>query len=329
MITRISTANREEWKALRKNYIGGSDAAAVVGLNHFSSPYALWAEKTGRTPAFEGNLATDVGTFLEDFIAQRFSAESGKKVRRANQSFINDRYPWAIANIDRDIVGEDSGLECKSTSALNTKRFRGGEFPTNYYCQCVHYLGVTEKTRWYLAVLIGNHDFKIYQLTRSERDACPEWCESSVYISDEEIAALMTAEEVFWNENVKKDVPPAPDGSRSCAEAINTVFEASNDDVCVSLFAYAQDLETRNKLCFQIKELESMRDEIDNRIKTFMGDAGSGECDTYHVTWTSSERKSFDSKRFVKDHPSLDLSGYYKTSSYRTFKVTKTKIKEI
>ena len=57
MITKISTATREEWKALRKNYIGGSDAASVVGLNPFSSPYALWAEKTGKTPPFEGNLA--------------------------------------------------------------------------------------------------------------------------------------------------------------------------------------------------------------------------------------------------------------------------------
>ncbi|MBO5701345.1 MAG: YqaJ viral recombinase family protein [Clostridia bacterium] len=326
MITRISTANREEWKALRSKYIGGSDAAAVVGLNHFSSPYALWAEKTGKTPPFEGNLTTDVGTYLEDFIAKRFESESGKKVRRANQSFINDRYPWAIANIDRDIVGEDSGLECKSTSALNTKRFRGGEFPTNYYCQCVHYLAVTEKTRWYLAVLIGNHDFKIYQLTRSERDTCPEWCESSVYISDEEITALMTAEDVFWNDYVIKDVPPSPDGSRSCTDAINTVYSESSDE-CVSLFAYAADLEQRNQINFQIKDLERIRDEIDNRIKTFMGDAGHGECDSYKVTWASSERKTFDSKRFAKDYAALDLSAYYKTSSYRTFKVTKIKEK--
>lgn len=324
MITKISTANREEWRQLRKNYIGGSDAASVVGLNPFSSPYALWAEKTGKTPPFEGNLATDVGTYLEDFIAKKFETETGKKVRRANQSFINDRYPWAIANIDRDIVGEDSGLECKSTSALNTRRFKNGDFPTNYYCQCVHYLAVTEKTRWYLAVLIGNHDFKIYQLTRSELDICPEWCESSVYISDEEISALMTAEEVFWEENIKKDVPPAPDGSDSCGEAIKAIYPESSED-SVSLFAYESDLEQRAALSAQIKELEGIRDEIDNRIKSFMGEAGHGESNGYKVTWTSSTRNSFDSKKFAADHRSLDLSAYYKTSSYRTFKVTKIK----
>ena len=45
-ITKVKTASHEEWKELRSHYIGGSDAAAVVGLNAFSSPYALWAEKT-------------------------------------------------------------------------------------------------------------------------------------------------------------------------------------------------------------------------------------------------------------------------------------------
>ena len=64
MITKQSTANHEEWLALRHKYIGGSDAAAVVGLNAYVSPYTLWAEKTGRLPGFEGNLATEVGTYL-------------------------------------------------------------------------------------------------------------------------------------------------------------------------------------------------------------------------------------------------------------------------
>ena len=321
-ITKVATKSRDEWKALRAKYIGGSDAASVVGLNPFSSPYALWAEKTGKTHPFEGNLATDVGTFLEDFIAKKFEQASGKKVRRENKSFLNDKYPWAIANIDRDIVGEDSGLECKSTSVLNTRRFKNGEFPTNYYCQCVHYLGVTEKKRWYLAVLIGNSDFLIYQLTRVADDDVPEWCESSVYISDTEIAALMSAEADFWNNNVKRDIPPAADGSRSCTEAIKTLYPESSED-SVNLFAYERDLDQRDALSAQIKELETIREDIDNRIKTFMGTAGRGESSRYKVSWTTSTRNNFDHKRFEQEHSHIDLSGYYKTSAYRTFKVTK------
>ena len=35
MIKEYKTKSKEEWKALRKNYIGGSDAASVIGLNPF------------------------------------------------------------------------------------------------------------------------------------------------------------------------------------------------------------------------------------------------------------------------------------------------------
>ena len=51
-ITKVKTANHEEWLKLRSQYIGGSDAAAVVGLNAYASPYSLWAEKTGKIPGF-------------------------------------------------------------------------------------------------------------------------------------------------------------------------------------------------------------------------------------------------------------------------------------
>lgn len=35
-ITKVKTANHEEWLALRHRYIGGSDSAMVVGLNAYS-----------------------------------------------------------------------------------------------------------------------------------------------------------------------------------------------------------------------------------------------------------------------------------------------------
>lgn len=306
-ITKVKTASHEEWKELRSHYIGGSDAAAVVGLNAFSSPYALWAEKTGKAPGFSGNLATEVGTYLEEFVAQKFAAETGKRVRKSNQSFFNSDYPWAIANIDREIIGEDAGLEIKTTSELNMKKFRGGEYPANYYCQCVHYLGMTGKQRWYLAVLIGNRDFRWFTIERDEA----------------EIAALMAAEADFW-EMVKNNTPPVADGSQATTAAIKTIYAESNEntvDLTLENTALAQYIAIGK----QIAELESMRDEAANKIKSFMGDAGGGECDGFRVSWKSSTRRTFDSKRFAKENPGLDLAGYYKETSTRTFRVTELK----
>lgn len=303
-ITKVKTANHDEWLNLRSQYIGGSDAAAVVGLNTYSSPYTLWAQKTGRLPNFQGNLATEVGTYLESFVADKFEAETGKKVRRCNLSFLNSQYPWAIGNIDREIVGEDAGLEIKTTDSLNMGKFKNGEYPANYYVQCVHYMALTGKKRWYLAVLIGNKDFKWFTIERDEA----------------EIAALMNAEKEFW-QHVKEDKPPEIDGTESTSKTIKTIYADSNNEM-IDLYLHKSEIEQYVDLGKKIKELETMRDEAANRIKVFMGDSSGGECDNYRVSWKSRTRSTFDSKRFAKDNPDIDLSEYFKTSSYRTFKVT-------
>lgn len=306
-ITKVKTANHEEWKKLRGQYIGGSDAATVVGLNAFSSPYSLWAEKTGKVPGFNGNLATEVGTYLEEFVAQKFAEVTGKKVRKCNHSFLNSQYPWAIANIDREIVGEDAGLEIKTTSELNLKKFKGGEYPANYYCQCVHYMAVTGKKRWYLAVLIGNREFRWFTIERDEA----------------EIEALMTAEAEFW-EYVKNNTPPPTDGTQATTDTIKAIYEDSIGGM-VDLYLHKTDLEQYQALTNQIKELEALKTEIANRVKVFMGESDSGECDKYRVSWKSSTRQIFDSKRFAEDHKDMDLSPYYKETSARTFRVTEQK----
>lgn len=307
MITKQSTANHEEWKALRHKYIGGSDAAAVVGMNAYVSPYSLWAEKTGRLPGFEGNLATEVGTYLEEFVAQKFTQETGKKVRKSNQSWFNDQYPWAIANIDREIVGEDAGLEIKTTTELNLSKFKGGEYPSNYYVQIVHYLAVTGKKRWYLAVLIGNREFKWFTIERDE----------------DEIKALMEAEKAFW-EQVETDTPPIADGSSSTADTLSALYPNSND-TAIGIGAFERELDNYFRLKEQLENIASTIDGIANRIKDHLRECERGEGEKYKVSWKTQTRSTFDSKKFIADHPEMDVSKYFKTSNSRPFRVTEKK----
>ena len=307
MITKQSTANHDEWKALRHQYIGGSDAAAVVGLNAWVSPYALWAEKTGRLPGFGGNLATEVGTYLEEFVAQKFAQETGKKVRKSNQSWFNDQYPWAIANIDREIVGEDAGLEIKTTTELNLKKFKGGEFPDNYYVQCMHYLAVTGKQRWYLAVLIGNREFKWFTIERNE----------------DEINALMDAEREF-KLNVDNDTPPIADGASSTSDTLGTLYPNSND-TAIGIGAFERDLDNYFRLKEQLEQITETIDGIVNKLKAHLQECERGEGEKYKVSWKTQTRSTFDHKKFITDHPELDVSKYFKTSNTRPFKVTEKK----
>lgn len=308
MIQRFKTENREEWKALRKKYIGGSDAAAIIGLNAFSSAFSVWAEKTGQVPEFEGNLRTEVGSYLEEFVAQKFEDETGKQVRRCNLSLVNDEYPWAIANVDRMLVGEDAGLEIKTTSALNMKAFKGGEYPDNYYVQCVHYLAVTGKSKWYLAVLIGNSDFKIFEIYRDES----------------EIKALMDAEKDFWNNHVVKHIAPPADGHQATTDTIKQLF-GDPLEIKVDLTGLDDMFQQRKALNTQIKQLKEQLDSIDNQVKLMMGNATAGTCGTWTVSWKMQGTSGLDRDRIKLDFPALDFSKY--TTQSRVFRVSEKKIK--
>ncbi len=59
------------------------------------------------------------GRDLEAYVAQRFTEQTGKKVKRANAIFQSDENPFMLADFDRLIVGERAGLECKTVSAYN------------------------------------------------------------------------------------------------------------------------------------------------------------------------------------------------------------------
>lgn len=307
-IKEIAYKDHEEWLAIRKQYIGGSDAGAVIGMNPWRSAYTLWAEKTGKLPEFEGSVATKVGSFLEEFVAQMFEEETGKKVRRKNRVLVNDVYPFACANIDRKVVGEKAFLEIKTTNSFGImKQLRGTEFPEAYYAQCVHYLAVTGLDKAYLAVLVLGtpKDFKVYELERDEA----------------EIAALMKAEEEFWYECVLADKAPDPDGSESASETIAALYPDSTDE-SIDLTGYKGELEAYTELKAQKKRIEGMIQGIENRIKAVMENAGRGACDGYKVSYASSERKTFDAKRFAAEHSDIALDGYYKVTPVRTFKVT-------
>ena len=294
----------EEWLEHRQKSIGGSDASAILGMNTYCSPYTVWADKLGKLPPKEDNEAMRLGRDLEDYVAKRFTEETGKKVRKENNIIINPDYPFAHANVDRVVVGEDAGLECKTTSVMNLKRFKNGEYPENYYCQCVHYLMVTGAKRWYLGVLILGAGFKVFVIERDE----------------EEIAALAKSEEAFW-EYVKNNTPPETDGSDSTSETLTVIYPESNENT-VNLFAYEESLKQYIAIGKQIDELKKLKDQMANNVKAFMGEAGRGESNHFKVSWSSSLRTTFDHKKFASDNPNLDLTQYYKSSNTRTFRVS-------
>jgi putative phage-type endonuclease len=188
----------------RTKYLGGSDAAACLGLSRWKSPLAVWALKTGAIAEedISDRLPVKLGVRLEEAVAELFEEQTGKVVNRVNRTITHPQYDFLRANIDRKVLKEDAILECKTTSAWKAKEWDGEEVPREYVIQALHYLAVTGAAKCYVAVLIGNQDFKIKTV---ERD-------------DKVIADLIRREVHFWNEFVLKNVPP------SAARPTKTLF---------------------------------------------------------------------------------------------------------
>ena len=315
----ISGLSREEWLELRKQSIGGSEIGAVLGMNPWQSAYSLWCERTGRKAAFEGNLQTRIGTALEETIAKLFEETSGIKVQRTNFIWYNSDYPHMHASPDRLAVSGKTGLEIKTTSAFNTSRFRGEDFPEQYYAQAVQYMAVLEYTQWFIAVLIGNHAMKIYQLVRDPEIPRPEWADGRLVVEDGELTALRDAAQAFWT-CLETDTPPGVDGSDATTEALEEVYpEAGEGAEPMTFFGRDALVDEWFSIKAQADALEDRKKEIRNILCADMGLAETGWCGEHKVTWKNQTRSTFDAKAAVKDHP--ELNRYYKTSTTRVFTI--------
>ena len=322
---KISTRgmSREEWLEERRKSLGGSDMGAVLGLNKYRSPYTVWAEKTGRIGEEPENEAMRVGRDLEPYVASRFEEVSRKGVRRMNYLLRREDCPHLHANIDRQILGESSGLECKTANALNMKRYAVGEFPESYYAQCVTYLAVTGWERWFLAALVLGKGFYCYQITTVPDDYVPGWCESSVYVSPDEIAALKRCAADFWHDYVEADSPPPMDGMESTTETITSIYEGGGGEV--ELFGRERLVEQYQYLMSRKNAIEKSADAIKQHLMKDLGDNERGYCGRFTVDWKAQSRQTFDARAFAKDHPDMDLSRYYKTTNFRKFAVKEDK----
>lgn len=247
------------------------------------------------------------GRDLEDYVARRWMEETGKRVYRLPAMLYHPKYSFAHADVDRMVMGENAGLECKTTFSLDLKQFNGVEFPVQYYAQCIHYLAVTGADRWYLAVLAYGRGFFTFTLERDQA----------------EIDALMAAEADFWK-LVEQDTPPDADGSEATSAALREVYPIS-EQTTADLFGRDTVLREYMRLKEDKKVLDTRIGEIENTIKADMGEAESGLCGSFYISWKSQNRQTFQAKEFAKDHPSIDLAPYYKNTNLRSFKVTETR----
>lgn len=290
LMTVAEMQDREAWLKTRNLGIGGSEASVIVGLNKWKSPFQLWLEKTGQVEpeVLSGNEYVYWGTVLEQAVADRFCELTGKKVQKRG-IMQSEEYPFMLASVDRMVVGENAGLECKTTNGFASKQWEDDEVPDSYYVQCQHYMAVTGCEKWYIAVLIGGNKFIWKDIPRN----------------DDDIAALIQAEKDFWFKNIIGGEMPEVDGSSNCSLALQEQFRGGQTEPVV-LDEAEEIIVSIDEINSSIKELESLKKEKQNNLCKMLGDNEIALVGERKVTWKlQAGRVTVDSKMLKIDHPDI------------------------
>lgn len=302
----VNYISRKEWLELRKLGIGGSDAGAIAGMNPWKSPFSVYLEKTSDDiKEVEDNERMRVGRDLEDYVARRFEEATGKKVRRNNFMLQSEEYPFMLANVDREVMGENAVLECKTTSSYNKKEWEEG-IPLHYHLQVLHYMLVGNYDKGYIACLIGNEAFIYHEIERDE----------------ETLKYLIEIESRFWD-NLQKGIIPNPDGSDDCDNAIKEKYKYSQEDeILLSVdepkFGLLQELKEIQK------DTEKKIKQIEQEIKLDLGEFESGTSGKWKATWKPQSRTTIDSKKLKEEQPEI-AEKYSKTSETRVLRIKEIK----
>ncbi len=295
--------SHEEWLRYHKLGIGGSDVGAIAGVNAYRTAIQVYQDKVSDEVEKYDNEAMRLGRDMEEYVAQRFSEATGKKVRRSNYMYYDDEYPFMIADVDRMIVGENAALEVKTASPYSASHWQEDKIPLSYQIQCYHYMRVCQLDAVYVAVLIYGREFKYYKL---ERD-------------DEIINNLIQIEANFWKNHVEKKVLPNPDGSKLADSVIAEYFKDSEDKT-IALEGFDEKLSRREEVIKLLDKLETEKKLIEQELKMYLGDAEIAKSNIYQVNWKPFVSSRLDTKALQENEPQI-YQRYLRTTSSRRFTV--------
>jgi putative phage-type endonuclease len=287
----IDLVTRDQWLEARRKGIGGSDAAAALGLSPWKSPYALWAEKAEGWVDDRETEAMEAGLALEHAIGEWWSGRVGIPVTRDRRMLRSRQWPWMVVNLDFIALLDEPGpLEVKNVGLRMSDEWIDGEkAPDHYRAQVIHAQAVTGLGTGFLSALVGGQSLRTITVERDEQA----------------ILNLAEAERQFW-QLVQRHTPPEVDGSASTTVALNQRFASPVHDSEVELDPMVLDmLAARKALKQQEKEAGAKIDAYENTIKAMLGNAEIGTVDGKPVvTWKKQSRSGYvvEPSEFRKIH---------------------------
>lgn len=282
LATYQSYKDRDAWLEARKQGIGGSEAAAVLGISPWVSPLALYLRKLNLMPEQESSERMQWGLDLEDAVAAYYERETGRKLYspKPYTIFKSQEHPFMQCTIDRLIEQFDDrgpGVVQIKTAGPGQLAEWQEEVPLYYQIQIQHEMAVMGYKWGSLAVFFG--DFKGFI--------------ADVEKNDRFVEILIEKEKAFW-QRIQDQNPPPVDDSESSKAALHFQYgQDSGESIGLSGDALHWDRELLAAKAAK-KDAEKQIRELENKFKNEMG------FNTYGVlpngttyTWKTHQREGF------------------------------------
>lgn len=311
IIADTSKMTREEWLDIRKKSIGGSEIAAVIGMNRWKTQFAVWAEKTGRIDSsVQQSESMYWGTVMEAILRQEFAKRTGYSVKEAHYIFASVDNPFMTANIDGYVDlgnGEYAVLEIKTAGNYAESDWNDG-CPIEYYLQVQHYLYITGMQKAFIAVLIGGNNFKYLEIARDE----------------DTIQTIICCAKQFWD-MVKNDTPPAVTDKDNSLLA--TLYPQSKAVTVKIPDEYKAVLRQYNDAKQAIDQAKKLKEEAEAKLKAFMQENDTAVIDGYKITWKTSDRNTLSAEKVKALLTPEQIKDCTTTTTTRTLRISAIKAK--
>lgn len=300
----------------RRTWLGGSDAAVVLGVDPYRTLVDLWLEKTGLAVTKLDDVRRAAvlarGRRLEPVIREMAidklrAAGHQVKLLAKNRRYRDAKHRFLSAEIDFELEldGEEVNGDAKSVSHFVRDEWGepGSEdVPIHYAAQFMHGLMVhpRRRQRTLVAALRSLDDVDLYWTRRD----------------DVTIEAIRERELRFWHDNVKAKLPPAP----TSLDDIRGLFPKSRPANIEATPEIAAKVAELREIAKQQKDLAERETVLRFQIGQYMGDHAlltSGVRDL--MSFEEQARSHFDLTAFRRKHPDWEAM-FTRTSTTRVLR---------
>lgn len=293
------TATREEWLAARRSGVGASEVASVLGLSRYkgTNPWAVWADKTGLTPARDATRAMVRGLMMERALVDLWVAEDATfPIIVKRRGLMRSRqFPVLMASLDFVSVCPAGRCTVEAKTQSDMRDWDGNEVPLEFQIQGQAQLLVTGRDHVHF-VAMGSR-FEIQHRT--------------MYRDEALMGVLAARVDEWWRYHVLGGEPPP--AAAENLPALRALYGNPPDEVAVELPEWLWDHPTR------VDELKTRQAAVKVEIETLeaqlcaaLGDATIGTIDGRPaVTWRRTKKIVGATKDFLRRH--RDLVGPYLT----------------